>query len=108
MGPKVILGINNQIAEAGYYDLFLNPEESLAKFAFNYDRLESDLEYYNQSDLTDLVGDQVQIIESEARATLTPIIGDRSRGIVLWRFCLIAALIFLGLEVLLLRFWKTS
>jgi len=108
VGPKVILGINNQIKEAGYYDLFLKSEESLAKFAFNYDRLESDLEYYNQSDLTDLVGPNVQVIESASRATLTPLIGDRSRGIVLWRWCLIAALIFLGLEVLLLRLWKTS
>ncbi|MEM9824105.1 MAG: BatA domain-containing protein [Bacteroidota bacterium] len=108
VGPKVILGINNQIKEAGYYDLFLKPEASLAKFAFNYDRLESDLEYYNQTDLANLVGPNVQVIESASRATLTPLIGDRSRGIVLWRWCLIAALLFLALEVLLLRLWKTS
>ena len=108
VGPKVILGVNNQIVEAGYYDLFLKEKEVLSKYAFNYDRMESDLEYLNESDLAEKVGPNVQIIETEALATLTPIIGDRSHGVVLWRWCIIAALIFLGLEVLLLRFWKTT
>ncbi|MEM8906538.1 MAG: BatA domain-containing protein [Bacteroidota bacterium] len=108
VGPRVVLGINNQIKEAGYYELFLKEQETLSKYAFNYDRLESDLEYFNQSDLAELVGPNIQIIQAQARANLTPLIGDRSRGIVLWRWCLVAALVFLALEALLLRIWKTT
>ncbi|MEM1321769.1 MAG: BatA domain-containing protein [Bacteroidota bacterium] len=106
IGSKVLLGVHNQIQNAGYYKLFLNPEESLATFAFNYDRKESELEYYNEGDLSTLVGDRIKVIDASTISDLTPLIGERSRGIVLWRWCLILALVFLGLEALLLRFWK--
>ncbi|MEM9919869.1 MAG: BatA domain-containing protein [Bacteroidota bacterium] len=106
IGSKVVLGVNNQIREAGFYDLFLNPEEPLSKFAFNYDRKESELGYLNQSDLATQVGGLVKLIDASSGADLTPVIGERSQGVVLWRWCLILALIFLGLEGLVLRFWK--
>jgi|GEM_PF-6840718 len=47
----------------------------------------------------------MSIIEAGANIDFGTLIGERSRGIVLWRWCLIAALIFLGIEVLLLRFF---
>ena len=106
IASKVILGLNNQIKEAGFYDLFLDNEKVLAKYAFNYDRKESELLYYNENDLKELGGDRMQIISSKAAADLTPYIGERSKGIVLWRWCLILALVFLAIEMLLLRFWK--
>jgi len=46
------------------------------------------------------------IIKSQSLASLTPLIGDRSRGVSFWRWCLIAALVFLLIETLLLRLWK--
>jgi len=108
IGSKVILGINNQIKEAGYYNLFLNEEETLDKFAFNFDRKESDLSYLNEDELVALANNQpaMSVIESSAKANFTELIGERSRGIVLWRWCVIAALCFLLIEALLLRFWK--
>ncbi|MFT5384305.1 MAG: hypothetical protein ACI8VT_002223 [Saprospiraceae bacterium] len=105
IGQKVLLGINNQIEEAGFYNLFLKEEDILAKYGFNYDRKESELAYYNESDLTALNSD-FNIIDDTAQASLTPVIGERSQGTVLWRWCLILALIFLGLETLLLRLWR--
>ena len=92
--------------EAGFYDLFLNPEDKLAKFAFNYDRKESELDYYSGDDLINYVGPLVNVIETTDSAILTAKIEERSKGIVLWRWCIILSLIFLALEVLLLRFWK--
>ncbi|MEO1518073.1 MAG: BatA domain-containing protein [Bacteroidota bacterium] len=106
IGSKVVLGVNNQVKEAGFYNLSLNPEEPLAKFAFNYDRKESKLTYLNSDDLSQKVGPLVKLIEASSAADLTPLIGERSQGVVLWRWCLILALLFLGLEVLVLRFWK--
>ena len=108
LGPKVVLGVNNQVKEAGYYKLFLKEGENLGDYAFNYDRKESDLGYYSPSDLTELAGDRMRIIETSDATDLTPIIGERSHGIVLWRWCIIFTLIFLAIEALLLRFWKTS
>ncbi len=106
IGSKVVLGVNNQIAEAGYYDLFLNKENILHKYAFNYDRKESVLEYFNEDDLKARAGKNVNVIDHNANADFSELIGERSQGVVLWRWCLILALIFLAIEVLLLRFWK--
>ncbi|HHH50515.1 MAG TPA: hypothetical protein ENK52_06020, partial [Saprospiraceae bacterium] len=106
IGPKVILGINNQITEAGFYNLFLEEGKVLEKFAFNYDRKESALAYYNENDLEDLAGPKMTVVKGTARADFGQIIGERNRGIILWRWCLILALIFLALEAILLRFWK--
>jgi hypothetical protein len=106
IGSKVVLGINNQISQAGFYNLYLNPTEKLDEFAFNFDRKESNLDYYNSADLANVAGDQIQIIEGTTAVDITQLIGERSRGIVLWRWFIIAVLIFLIIEALLLRFWK--
>ncbi len=106
IGSKVLLGVNNQIKEADFYDLYLKPEETLGNFAFNYDRKESKLDYYNEDDLEELVGSQYNILGITAEASLTTLVGERSRGVTFWRWCIILALVFLGLETLFLRLWK--
>lgn len=106
VSSKVFLGINGQIKEAGFYDLFLNPENVLDKYGFNYDRQESDLTYYNEEDLASMAGAKMSVISETASQNFGTTIEERSRGIILWKWCLILALIFLAIEVLLLRFWK--
>ncbi len=106
IGRKVLIRVNDQVREAGYYDLYLNEGEPLKKYAFNYDRTESNLDYYNPSDLQALAGELVNVLEVQENTVLTARIEERSKGVVLWRWCLIAALLFLAMEVLLLRFWK--
>ncbi len=106
LGNKVILNINNQIAEAGFYNLFLDEKETLYKFAFNYDRRESELEYFTEDELKEKGGEFIDVIKASANADFKELIGERSRGIILWKWCLIFALLFLLAEVSLLRFWK--
>ena len=106
IGPSMVLGINNQIKDAGFYQLYLDAANPLAYYGFNFDRRESELGYMNEDILATTVGELANIIESKSLASLTPLIGDRSRGVSFWRWCLIAALIFLLIETLLLRLWK--
>jgi hypothetical protein len=106
IGSKVFFTINDQVKEAGFYEWFLNEEESLGTIAFNYDREESDLTYLERSELEALAGDRMSIIDINENAALTARIEERSQGLVLWRLCLILALVFLAVEILLLRFWK--
>jgi len=106
VGPKVILGVYDQIKQAGFYDLFLKQGEILSKYAFNYDRKESQLEYWNEADLKARAGEQVTVLTSNEDTDYEQLIGQRSQGIPLWRWCIIAALVFLLIEGLLLRFWK--
>ena len=105
-GAKAFLGLQNQIVDAGYFDLFLNPDSTLAKFAFNYDRRESDLSYLNADELKEKSSKSISILSENAAASLEEVVSDRSKGVVLWKWCVIIALLALAAEVLLLRFWK--
>lgn len=107
LGNKVILNINNQIKEAGFYNLFLEEDKPLYKFAFNYDRRESSLAYYSEEELKAKGGESIDVIKASVNTDFKELIGERSRGIILWKWCLALALLFLLAEVLLLRFWKS-
>lgn len=106
VGTKLFLGIDQQVSKAGFYELFLNPEAPLDHLAFNYDRRESSLDYFAPDDLQSQVGDRVGIIDTQDDNAITTAIAERSQGIVLWRWCIIIALLALAIEVLLLRFWR--
>lgn len=106
MGSRVVLGMNNQVRSAGFYDLYLKQGEILDKFGFNYDRKESHLSFYDDEALANLVGNQVAIIEGNNAHDFTEIIATQSKGTPLWKWCLILALIFLAVETALLRLWK--
>lgn len=106
MASKVFIGLQGQLIEAGYYDLFLNADSTLAKFAFNYDRRESDLSYFNEDELKEKAGSNFSILTGSAAANFESVVADRSKGVILWKWCVIIALFALALEVLLLRFWK--
>jgi hypothetical protein len=107
MGSRVVLGLNNQITTAGFYDLYLKKEENLDKYGFNYDRKESYLAFYDQEELANLVGEQVNIIEGNNSASFAEIISTQNQGTPLWKYCLLAVLFFLAAETGLLRLWKT-
>lgn len=103
LGGKVILGIENQIRVAGFYDLFLKRGDILDKFAYNYDRKESKLEFLSVEAIKSLFGGRTNILEESYVQNLPSIIRTRNRGVELWKWCLITALFFLALETLLIR-----
>ncbi len=106
LANKVLLNTNNQIESAGFYDLYLEEGTILDKFAFNFDRSESDLRYVTADELTNRFGEGVSILQAADDAVLTARISQETQGIPLWRWCIILALCFLALEVLILRFWR--
>lgn len=105
IGDKVILGINNQIKESGFYRLSKEGADTLGVFGYNYDHLESNLSFLSNEELANRVPDY-HIMDALEVANLSDTIQQLDNGKVLWRWGLIAALIFLALEILLIRFWK--
>lgn len=103
---KAILGVKEGIKEAGFYDLFSRPDSVLYKFGFNYDRRESVLDYYDIKSLKTYERKNLKVFDETIEANFTAIVGERNQGVTLWRWCLIFALAFLAIEILLLRFWK--
>ena len=106
LGAKVLLTPGKAVAEPGWYKLGLNADTTLAEYAFNLDRKESDLSYMSEEDLKANLLPNMKILEENAEASLTQVVDEQNQGIVLWRWCVVFALLFLALEVLFLRLWK--
>lgn len=106
LGAKVLLTPGSQIRHSGWYQLRLNQDSTLAEYAYNYDRKESDLRYKADDQLRENLPANIKVLSEDAKAGFTQVVDEQNQGIVLWRWCLIFALLFLALEVLFLRLWK--
>jgi hypothetical protein len=106
LGMRMLLNVGDQVKEAGYYDLYLKPDDIIEKFAFNYDRRESNLGCYTSDELAEKLGAKTNILEGTSNADLGQLVGERDRGVALWKWCLALALLFLLLETAVLRLWR--
>ncbi len=106
IGNQVLLGLGNELSNAGFYDLELENEKQLGSFGFNFNRKESNLSYVSAAELEAMIGPNMRILDNVSKADLSQLVGNQSQGIILWRWCIIFALIFLGLESLLIRVLK--
>ena len=105
-GSKVLLTPGTQVRDAGWYILNLQSDSTLAEFAFNYDRKESKLVFKTDEALTEGLSKNITVLPTSAEANFSQVVDEQERGIVLWRWCVVFALLFLALEVLFLRLWK--
>jgi len=99
---------HGQITSAGNYTLFKS-ETSIKGISFNYDRTESELDFYTSEEIETLIDDlgltNIQVVETADRPFVQTL-ADLSKGKQLWRWFVLLTLLFLIGEVLLLRFWK--
>lgn len=105
VGGSTMLNINNQVQKDGVYDL-VSKEETIQKLAFNYDRTESELQFFLPEELEKKWGQNVRLIESNNQSQLAQVLKESEEGQPLWKWLLIFTLIFLAIEQLLLRLWK--
>ncbi len=104
---EVNLFLHGQIVEAGNYAL-VNQKEKVQGFGMNYDRRESALATYTTAELTDeLLTSNVKnyTIFTSNNELLTNEIEQLNNGVALWKYAIMLCLLFLGCEVLLLRFY---
>lgn len=97
--------VHGQIKEAGSYNLLM--DDSLATIlSFNYSRKESDIKYYSADALENLLNKfkiNARIIPSSNK-NFTKNIIEIKQGIQIWKVCIILALLFLGIEIFLLKY----
>ena len=99
------LYIADQINKPGFYQL-LDEGKIKAVFAFNESREESALDFYNKTDLQELLGiNNNQILESN-NSSIQQQIKQANLGSSFWKLCLILTIIFLLIEILLIRFFN--
>ncbi len=114
--PQIIrhdLGIDilldNFFDDAGIYYL-LTEKDTQDIIAINYNRKESLLEAYSLEELDSIIArdDRKMSLLSDKHKALDQIIREKNEAKALWKIFIILALIFAGIEVILLRFWKIS
>ncbi|NBB19038.1 hypothetical protein GVN20_06695 [Runella sp. CRIBMP] len=97
----------NQDLDAGYYEL-QKDGQTVQLLAFNHDNLESQLDYYTPAELRKLFANQpnVQVFDNVADGDFVKEFQKQNLGVSLWSYFLWAALLFLLLEILVIRFVK--
>jgi hypothetical protein len=106
MGNKVLLGVQENIKKSGFYNVALEGTDSADVVALNFDRRESDLKFYNASQLKEKYNTPNVNVVNGAGTEVMAVVKELNRGTALWKLCLILTIIFFGIETLLLRFWK--
>jgi hypothetical protein len=97
----------DQELESGYYEL-QKDGQTQQLLAFNHDNLESQLDYYSPDELRRIFANQpnVQVFDNVADGDFVKEFQKQNVGTSLWKYFLWAALLFLLLEILVIRFVK--
>ncbi|MFH1320501.1 MAG: BatA domain-containing protein [Bacteroidota bacterium] len=108
IGSMTNIFLHNQITHSGNYSLLIG-ETGIGGISFNYNRKESDLSYFDSDELLEILktnGLSNFSILIDGNRNLTSLLNEMSEGKKLWKYFIILALLFLGIEILLLRLWK--
>jgi hypothetical protein len=103
---STLLYMADQLQEGGIYDL-RKQDSTVAVLAFNDNRKESDLSYLTGSDLAKLVP-AAKTISETGKGSLKGSVTETNFGLQLWKLCIILTMISLGLEILLIRYFKAD
>ena len=101
---KTLLYIADQVKRAGFYDL-KKADSTLAVVAFNDNRTESDMHYTAQTDLQKLFGKQEVVFLDPKSDSIASAVSAKNNGTELWKLCLILSLVFIAIEIVLVRFY---
>ncbi len=106
MGQELFLEIPSDVINPGFYQL-KNQERVVGVLPYNNTSQESLLDQYVYSELQNLLdNDYTRIMNDEEFETYTNKVVEARSGTPLWKYALVLALIFLIIEVLLIRFLK--
>ncbi len=109
LDKQLLISIPKSGLEAGNYQiLHTKTGEEAGKIAFNYDKSESKLTNYSAEDLKAQFENQanIQIYENVELDQFAKNFQDKTVSNQLWRYFIVLALLFLLVEVLLVRFWR--
>ncbi len=105
----VSLFVHDQLKDAGNY-VIKDQEEILGGISFNYNRSESQMQFYDKSSLeTEINKHQLhsyKVLNLQNKSNNAIISEIQSVGIHLWQYLIVLALMCLLAEVILLRIWK--
>jgi len=107
IGKKLSFAIPNIDVAPGIYALKFN-NNIIAHMAFNQGKQESETTTYTVEELQEITKNykNLKIYRADANESFLKEFKEENIGISLWKYCLLAAILFLIGEALLLRFYK--
>jgi hypothetical protein len=100
------LRVYDQITDAGTYNL-LKKDSLLGSLAFNYNKLESSVSIYTESDLNEFIGNNKKLfIHTSNFDSIGQELNELELGKELWHLMLVLSIVMLVFEILLIKFWK--
>jgi hypothetical protein len=109
VGASLIIEIPKNDLPAGNYSLVRNRDsQKFTTLAFNYAKLESQVDFYSPEELKKAFATKknIQVYQDMDSETFLANFEDRNKAKSLWRYFLLAALLALLLETLVIRFGK--
>ncbi len=105
--PKANQLNNNQVLESGYYDL-IQEGKVVKVLAFNHDHTESMMDFYSVNELKSLFGSNknIQVFDKIDDTDFVNTFKEQNFGVTLWKYFILAALLFLGLEIFIIKMMK--
>lgn len=106
-GNILIMDIPSEGGEAGFYDVMLK-DSVITTLAINVPKSESDLKYYQAKELEKLFESykNVQLYSNTNNDSFVSDFKAAHVGISLWKYCVLLSLLFLLIEILLIRILK--
>jgi hypothetical protein len=106
-GDRLLLEIPRYTVNQGFYYV-THSNDTLDLLAFNLEKTESLLDQFTGEEVKSALGggNQVSIFKATSAETFSNEIKERYLGTPLWKYAIVLALLFLLIEVLLIRFFK--
>jgi hypothetical protein len=99
----------DQPVVANLYRL-MDSDSTILIIAYNYDRNESVMDFYDASEFEDYISSmQLKSVKvfDENKKNLAAAVNTDVEGVKMWKYCIILVLLFLLIETLLLKFFRT-
>ena len=102
---RLVFSVPAEMNEPGIYSL-VSGQDKLGSLAFNFDKKESDLDFYTADEIKDMAGNgaNVHVLEASDEIAIKKLFSPENLGTQLWKYCLILCLLFALTEILLIRF----
>ncbi len=104
---ETMLYFADQLNKQVIYDVKLK-DSLLASFALNEDRRESELKFYDRAELSKMFSVSNKNILKTNAQSIAKQIETANFGTSLWKLCIILTILFLLMEILLIRFFKSK
>ncbi|RYD83509.1 MAG: hypothetical protein EOP53_00635 [Sphingobacteriales bacterium] len=107
MNGSPSLFVENLLNQAGHYSLTASSaNQSSAIYSFNFDRQESQMQFLSADELKENTASLQPKVLSAQNNSVANQLKEIEEGAKLWKWFIVAALLFLLAETLLIRFWK--